>query len=458
MEDIQIALVSARPDEVVPQGWHRFNSVSGLLSSPETLDVVVLGLPESSIESGLMALRKDNRYQLALIYVSGTRDCSFVLADGLLPASQQEVRNAHAELQQRLAVFNRGRVPATLEERVMAWLWTRPQSGLVALRDTALPQIYSYPLIRVFSGSEPVNETLWLRLMSEHGWLAAEGLIDRVRLCTQCNSAHLNYVDVCPSCKNLNIARQPALHCFTCGHVAPQEQFLKDGLLLCPNCLTKLRHIGSDYDRPLENQTCRACDASFMDAEVQVRCLDCDHTQQPDALRVREVRDYHLTERGRLRCRQGFTEAVGGEHFSRLNLVSLNEFHVMLDWQIQQAHRYKGTPACSVLALRFDGLENLLDSLEGQTVLDNLVERIEQVIRDTDRCTRTRENLLWILLPHTNRRGANALFMRLSSVAQLLDVDGVKAQLKLAVLTLPEDLVEEESAQLLMGRLAGRLV
>nr|WP_309294963.1 hypothetical protein [Aeromonas caviae] len=31
-------------------------------------------------------------------------------------------------------------------------------------------------------------------------------------------------------------------------------------MLLCPNCFSRLRHIGSDYDRPLENYRCR-CDA-----------------------------------------------------------------------------------------------------------------------------------------------------------------------------------------------------
>lgn len=457
MQNLRIAFVSRNPDVSAPSNWVRYDGASALQDDAATAGVVILNLPGDCVEQELLALRKDSRYHLTLIYVSGLKDRDFVLGDGALPTSQQDIQAAYAQLQQRLAVFNRGRSPATLEERVMAWLWSRPQSELVARRDTTTPQIYGYPLLQAFAGNEPLNQALWLRLMNEHGWLVAGDMVDRVRLCTQCNSAHLNYVDVCPSCKDLDIARQPALHCFACGHVAPQEQFLKDGLLLCPNCLTKLRHIGTDYDRPLENQSCRACDAVFMDAEVQARCLGCSHSQQPDELRVREVHNYQLSERGRLRCRQGFAGEFASEYFARLNLISLKEFTALLGWQIQQARRYKDAPACSVLALRFEGLENLLDSLEGQAVLDNLVERIEQVIRTTDRCTRSREDLLWILLPHTDRQGAGALCQRLTSVAQLLDVKGVSARLKVTAVTLPGDLVAEESAQLMMGRLAGEI-
>ncbi len=172
----------------------------------------------------------------------------------------------------RLATFNRGRHPERLEERVMAWLWTRPHASITAQRDTSLADVYGYPLLEVFAGDEPVNQTLWLRLMSEQGLLVSGELIDRIRLCTKCNSARLNYVDVCPECRDLDIAKEPALHCFTCGHVAPQDEFLKDGLMLCPNCLTRLRHIGSDYDRPMENLSCRACNVSFIDSLVHARC------------------------------------------------------------------------------------------------------------------------------------------------------------------------------------------
>ena len=457
MNEPQIALISAGPADTVPATWKQYQSVSALQGDAALQAIIVLDLPENSTAQTLMLLRQDHRYRYTLIFSLKPQHTAHPLADGALPATTTELHKEYAELNRRLATFNRGRSPERLEEHVMAWLWSRPQAEIIAQRDTSLAQMYSYPLIKAFSDEEAVNESRWLRLMVEQGWLAEGELIDRVRHCLQCNSARLNYVDVCPECKDLDIARQPALHCFTCGHVAPQEQFLKEGLLLCPNCLTKLRHIGSDYDRPLENQNCRACRTPFMDAEVQARCLDCGHAHQPEDLRVREVRTYRITEKGRLRCRLGLSEKLATEYFDRLNLISLNDFTMLLDWQIQQSRRYQTSPACSLLAFQFDRLEGLLDSPEGQAALDNLIERLEQSTRDTDRCTRSREDLLWFLLPHTDRQGVEVLWQRLHSLVQTLDASDVELEVKMAALTLPNDLLAEESAELMMARLAGEV-
>ncbi|HHX36092.1 MAG TPA: diguanylate cyclase, partial [Gammaproteobacteria bacterium] len=400
---------------------------------------------------------KDNRYHFSLIYTRYQKSCSTQLTDGIIPLSTGDIEQEYTQLIKRLAVFNRGRNPESLEERVLAWLWTRPQANITAQRDTSLAYVYGYPLLDAFSDDEPINKTLWLRLMTEQGLLTSGELIDRIRLCSKCHSARLNYVDVCPECKDLNIVKQPALHCFTCGHVAPQENFLKDGLMLCPNCLTRLRHIGSDYDRPLENLSCKACRVSFIDPDVYARCLDCNHSQQPDELSVREIHSYSMTEKARLRCRQGFSQETSNEYFGRLNLISLSNFTNLLEWQIQQSRRYPDFPDCSLLAVQFEGHEHILDTPEGQAALDNLIDRIKQTIRDTDRGSRSREDLLWFLLPHTDQQGAKALEQRLATIVQQLDAAYRNMDLKTATLTLPNDLLPEESAQLLMGRLTGEI-
>ncbi|WP_092387128.1 TackOD1 domain-containing metal-binding protein [Halopseudomonas salegens] len=208
---------------------------------------------------------------------------------------------------------------------------------------------------------------------------------------------------------------------------------------------------------PLENLSCRVCHSFFIDADVQARCLDCDHQQQPDALRVREIRHYHLTENARLRCRQGFSESGSNEFFGRLNLISQNAFQNLLDWQIQQLRRYPDTPPCSLLALRFSNLEQLLSTPEGQASMDELIERIKDAIRDTDRCSRSSENLLWLLLPHTDRNGVDVLSRRLSDFTSLLAIRDSAPDVQASALTLPHDLLAEEDAPLLIGRLAGEM-
>ncbi len=287
-------------------------------------------------------------------------------------------------------------------------------------------------------------------------------MLDRVRLCIGCGSGRLNYVDVCPECETLDIARQPSLHCFTCGHVGAQEHFLKDGLLLCPNCLSRLRHIGSDYDRPLENYRCRGCQAFFVDADIEARCLDCGRSHEPDKLRVREVRNYRLAESGRLRCRQGYSTTVTHhDQFGRLNLLSPKSFHELLNWQLQLVRRYKA-PAFSMLGLRFVNLTatvSELGELRGHALIDGLVERLQEAVRDTDRCSRVSEEVLWIMMPHTDAMGLDVVRKRLAQGAeQLVQGQIGRLQLRHAGFTAPGDLLEQEDAALLLARLNGALV
>ena len=449
-----VAFIAKQPRSQTPEDWLHCQGVSDLPHEPAA-DVVVFDVAPEMFEQALLALRSNESYRFVPAYTLRPQ-ADHPLCDGQLPALEA-IGKACEAIAGRLAAFNLGRRPERLEERVVAWLWTRPNASLAPVRNTSVAQMYNYPLIEAFANDQPVRDMSWLRLMSEQGWFAPGELVDRIRQCAKCNSARLNYVDLCPECNALDIAREPALHCFTCGHVAAQENFLKDGIMMCPNCLTRLRHIGSDYDRPLENLSCRVCHSFFIDADVHARCLDCDHEQQPDALRVREVRHYHLTENARLRCRQGFSESGSNEFFGRLNLISQNAFQNLLDWQIQQSRRYRDTPPCSLLGLKFSNLEQLLSTPEGQASMDELIERIKDAIRDTDRCSRSSENMLWLLLPHTDRSGVDVLSRRLSDFTTLLATRDSSPDVQTSTLTLPDDLLPEEDSQLLIGRLMGEL-
>lgn len=447
----------------VPSGieTERYADLDALLRAP-AYDVIRLDLPGARAGEALRRLRQDERYRYGLIHCCQDQDawCA-ALGDGAPPPDAAALTAVWELWRERFTLFNEGRAPERFESRVLAWLWLRPHARLAAVRDASVAQYYRYPLLEALEGDETINAFAWLQLMNQQGWLEEAELIDRVRLCVNCGSGRLNYVDVCPECQSLEISRQPSLHCFTCGHVGPQEHFFKDGLLLCPNCLSRLRHIGSDYDRPLENYRCRSCHAFFIDAEVQARCLECGDAHAPDVLRVREVRHYRLTEAGRLRCRQGYTaSALEIEPFGRLGLLTQKTFHEQLDWQLQLVRRYK-EPGFSLLGLRFVNLATTiseLGELRGYTLVDSLVERLQEAVRDTDRCCRISEEILWVLMPHTGAEGLGVVRKRLAQgIEQLASREATRLQLRQAGFTAPADLLEHENAVLLLARLNGEL-
>lgn len=450
-----VLCISDQEPERFPEGWTVVLPTDDLPTHTGA-EVVVLDLPETQLRPVVRGLRANNHFRMSLIL--STRETSEPLVDGSTRADTDSLLPRWRLWQERRAMFNHGIAPERFDERVLAWLWSRPRQRIEPEKDPGSRNIYHYPLISAMASDEPVNDIVWLRLMQEQGWLAPGELVDRIRLCRQCDSARLNYVDVCPQCNALDIARQPALHCFTCGHVGPQEQFLKDGVMICPNCLTRLRHIGSDYDRPLENYRCQACQSFFVDADVEARCIDCDEHHQPDDLKVREIRPYSLTETGRLRCRQGLSEADAGDWFGRLNLIKPKAFIGLLDWQIQQSRRYASTPHGSLMLLRFTNLRESLSDTRALTLMDGLIERIQEAIRETDRCTRTHEEQLWLLLPNTDQIGMRQLQQRLSKLIQSFhEQDNVHFDIRVAGFTLPTDLLSQEDASLLMARLSGEV-
>lgn len=430
-------------------------------------DIVVVG-GYSDPGRILKELRSQPHDGLRLIYLGGAGEVdplATALADGPVPDTEAELLQAWTLWQERFRLFNRGRPPEQFSQRFLCWLWQRPEATILPIRDPSFREVYRYPLVEALAGDRSVNAWSWLLQLRQSNQLDAGDLHDRLRQCTGCNSSRLNYVDVCPECRGLDIRRQPSLHCFICGHVAPQQDFLRGESLVCPNCLSQLRHIGSDYDRPMENYSCRSCSAFFVDADVDVYCFDCSQRHTPEELRVREIRPYRLSEAGRLACRQGLDDSsVTAQFFRRLKLMSEADFLEDLNWQLSISRRYgppKGSTMATVLGMRLENLDRVMaqaGELLASAMLESLMERLQQVIRDTDRCMRSREDILWILLPQTPAKGLDHLQQRLTEgMERIGGSDDVRLSLRFVGCVLPDQALQEEDAALLIARMASDL-
>jgi GGDEF domain-containing protein len=424
--------------------------------------IIILDLPEREEAQALKALRADPRYSHALIYgIRGNNGLCKVLGDGPLPPTEDQFLLEFRTWNERFQTIKDELASASLEFQALAWLWTGPERKLYSHPAPSTPSVYSYPILEQLATKIDEHDFFWtLQFMTQQGWLDPETLIDRIRRCTKCGSGHLNYIDLCPECNSLDIQRRPSLHCFVCGHVGSQETFLKDGGMFCPNCMSRLRHIGSDYDRPMENYSCNHCDAFFVDAKVQARCLDCGTSNEPDALKVQQIHTYKLTEAGRLRCRHGGADALDLDaHFDFHGLVGMDTFIYTLDWLLEIVQRYK-KPSFSLVGLRLVNLRQTLQKMgerQGYALLDSIVARLIEIIRKTDRCARPSEDILWVLLPETSKEGAEKFLRRLGSLAELFTQAGARIESRTVICSAPDDLLTAETGQVLLGRLTGEL-
>ena len=139
---------------------------------------------------------------------------------------------------------------------------------------------------------------MFIDSMVEFGALRIHRFLLKEHLCPKCNHSHLLYTECCPKCGSSNLKIQNIIHHFSCANVSPESSYNVGGMLICPKCHKKLRHIGVDYDRPAVVYTCNDCENSFTSPITKSTCCYCQSTYPVNALVPRDVVDYEITEEG----------------------------------------------------------------------------------------------------------------------------------------------------------------
>ncbi len=417
-------------------------------------DIVLLSGSES--RRLLRSLRATAATALLPVFLEEPADGpSNEIADGngLSPGRMEEIAE---DIHIRLKDLDIEAVRDSLDLRMLAYLHSRPWKRLLPVISPLSPGVYTWPLADALSGGL-LETDAWIDSLLERALIQEGDLIERVRFCPRCDGGHLNYVDICPFCRSMNIVQVPFIHCFTCGRVGPQDVFFKAGELQCPFCGTKLRHIGSDYDRPMENYLCNDCSKSFAEPEVSARCLLCGNWSITDELVPKNFRMYSLSDKGILAARTGTIEDVYSI-LDTLNYMKPQPFMHILDWMLKLASRPPVEPFC-VMLLSFPGFDRFIEQKGGRVameVLGTITRRLRDMIRSTDVSTRTEQGDLLLLLPKTPLEGGRVLSARIMALSDLaVQPDGTRIELDLKMTSIPEDLNKEEEARFLIARLRG---
>jgi GGDEF domain-containing protein len=405
----------------------------------------------------LWKIREDGDVFSTLCFISGAVEpLHALLADGGVPAVAI-LKDKIARAVDLEASFKSRDAGASRLERLLKYLWLRPDFILQPQHEWRNPRFYHYPLLEALGGGES-DAFDWLQSLAIAKVLEPVSLVDRQKECAFCRSAHLRFVDVCPNCRAIDIEKRAFLHCFTCGHVEAQEKFLNKGILVCPKCSAQLRHIGSDYDRPIENYSCRQCGDSFVEGEVLARCAMCAKEMAPEDLVTHNIHAWRLSDRGRTYAIRGETSDVFSP-FDELNFVSNELFTHNLNWLLTQSRRYPEI-SFSVFGLYFANLPELTDLLGHARVMrlmESFAQRLREILRSPDLSTRTVEGMVWLLLPHTDEQGLHGLRMRIEHCA-LLTQQGGDQKLDCRFITIASPQIPgQESAELLLARLRSEL-
>lgn len=170
--------------------------------------------------------------------------------------------------------------------------------------DPASPIAYSYPELKSILGERAYLDSVILGRLEKEQYVFAD-FNDRILLCPYCLAYNVCFRDICPECGSADLTALEMLHHFRCGYIGAEEEFHKDGKLVCPKCSVELLHVGKDYERPSEVYTCGQCEWTGSEPVTSGHCVVCDKEVRPEKCLIRDIKSYRIASAGRASAESG---------------------------------------------------------------------------------------------------------------------------------------------------------
>ncbi|MCW4011072.1 MAG: hypothetical protein NWF05_10720 [Candidatus Bathyarchaeota archaeon] len=178
-------------------------------------------------------------------------------------------------------------------------LLSRFLSGEIkVLEPTYNPEVgYHYPEAEAIVGDAAKLQSVLNKLVSEK--VLEAKLFDKVIYCPGCGSAGINFRYCCPFCKSFNIKKSSLIEHVKCGYLDLEENFHKDGKLVCPKCHQELRRLDADYRKAGVWCACKDCGKSFDIPVPEHYCTRCHSVSNFEQAIIKEVYSYTLSEKAK---------------------------------------------------------------------------------------------------------------------------------------------------------------
>jgi diguanylate cyclase (GGDEF)-like protein len=288
--------------------------------------------------------------------------------------------------------------------------------------DPMMSMGHFYPAAARILGRSAVDRDV-LESLASLGLLARE-IANRVRQCPECDDIRLNFREVCPGCKSLNILQQEMVTHFACAFSAPLPHFRRGGDLVCPKCNDTLRHIGVDYEKPSKLFTCFNCQTVFRDPQVQTQCLRCNCTCAPAQTIERAVYRFLVTPLAEQAVIEGRITGVNLDVLLRntqTGLYGKSYFEHEIKREIVRCERYKSP--YSLLLVRINQFEEIISMhpSEATQFAESIFKAVSAGLRTLDTTCVWSMDSLGILLSETPKSNAAVVVQRIKENVSRLE-------------------------------------
>lgn len=280
--------------------------------------------------------------------------------------------------------------------------------------DPFVPAGHFYPDAAAILGRTPMDREC-LEKLASFGLLARE-VVNRVRLCPECDDSRLNFREVCPNCKSLNILQQEMVTHFACAFSAPLQHFRRGGDLICPKCNQVLRHIGVDYEKPSKLFTCFDCETVFSNPQVETQCLRCNGVCAPDQTIERTVYRFLVTPLAEQAVLEGHIAGVNLEVLLRntqTGLYSKSYFEHEVRRETVRNERYKSPFSVMLVRINhFDDIASMHPS-EATQFAESIFKAVSTGLRTLDTTCVWDADTLGVLLSETPKQNVRTVAQRI---------------------------------------------
>ncbi|KTC97861.1 hypothetical protein [Legionella erythra] len=400
------------PDFSLPIDFKRVDSIHELPKQ----DIYALVISKSAGQSflpELAQLRAMRQYRFLPVFYHGIPGQEVSeLFDG--PFDEQALLKAEG-IYQRLALITEANLDTESDEIVLlVYLFSRPDFKLKGYVNHQSTHIFDYPLLTLlFNKGTDFDAWRFLQDLVMPDLLAPGMLLDEIQTCNACDSGLLNIKHTCPSCHSINIKPQKFVHCYTCGKIGPVPEFLRQERLVCSRCNTRLRTLGVDYDKPLEDKLCNECGHYFAEPEVNLVCLVCHRTSSSRELASRRLYEYTLTRRGEYLIR-GIEKGIYRNFNHFFKVIDYAAFMAIVAWQAKLAERYPSL-YFSVMTMQITNAEQVLEEqgvVNTEKLLGELFTNLRKIFRESDLSSRIEGTMLFFL-PMADDEGCAILVDRI---------------------------------------------
>ncbi|GAB6076742.1 TackOD1 domain-containing metal-binding protein [Desulfurobacterium crinifex] len=382
---------------------------------------------ESFLNESVISIRRDPLTSLSPIFVNMTPfGETLEIVDGVFRGFSDSMINRSREIWEVLNKLNPNPYAVTLPEN---WRINYLRFLLSREKDEERPFLsrdsvygFTWPVAYyILRTKEKGRELDDLELLENQGLVSSEE-VNKTSLCPACSYYNLIFREVCPACGSIRIRLVEFIHHYSCGYIGPVEEFIKGEKLFCPKCHETLKHIGVDYDKPLEKYICADCKTRFLEPEVDVLCANCKKKWAPEEVISSFIKKFMITPLGKTVAVEGKLPINIFEELSvSLGVINFSAFMYILEKFMRINNRYPERQFC-VVAILFRIKDEVLAEipLKIRTFLKDLVRIIKDNSRESDIISTSEEKFIFILLPETPPEGGSSVKERLSQKVERL--------------------------------------